>query len=57
MIQGCVNARVTALYNNKQALARFTEKLTQAQRDLARDHLKTVLRIKKRVEDHKKRKR
>jgi len=46
MIQGVINARVTALYDKHKALAEFTDKLTQVQRDLARLHYKTLKRIK-----------
>ena len=45
MIQGSINARITKNRHNKQWLVRFTAKLSEIERDLARKHLLTVLRI------------
>ena len=45
MNQGQINAAVTAHRNNKQWLVIFTAKLSETEREAARNHLKTVLRI------------
>ncbi len=47
MIQGVINAKMIALFNNKQALEAYAKTLTEEQRELARSHLKTYIKIRK----------
>lgn len=53
MLQGVINAHITKNRHDKQWLVRFTEKLTDSQREAARGHLKTILMIEKRGKNKK----
>lgn len=44
--QGVINGRITRLSGRPDKLAEYALTLTPAQREIARNHLKTVLRVK-----------
>ncbi len=49
--QGFINARVTQMYfANDKTLKTYTDSLTEEQRNQARSHLKTVLKLRQQNE-------
>ncbi len=45
--QGVINGRMSRLIDKPDKLAEYAETLTQAQRDLARAHVKTLMKLKR----------
>jgi hypothetical protein len=45
--QGVINGRITALFNDKDALTTYVSGLTVKQRDRAREHARTVVQLRK----------
>lgn len=48
--QGCINANVVKLLGNPEELKKYTDTLTEEQVIKARDHTRTVLKIRKKME-------
>lgn len=45
--QGQINADMTGLFKNKEALAKYASELTDEQRKIGKKHLETFIAIKK----------